>query len=226
MSESQPQKIISFCPHCGNKAPQRVAYTHRYRATMYGVDGTVDDDGPTCEAILCICETCSEVLLYDGFAEIETGCRPELSYPRGPRLHRSVPKRIQDVYEEASRIKQQAPNAFAVMIRRALEEICDERQVPRGRLVKRLAVLAKRGDIPPTLAGVTDVLRVVGNTGAHAKGSVTAPHTWALDDFFRAVVEYVYVAPHKLAEFREKLSRLPPEPLEGDAPIEPPDELE
>lgn len=30
--------------------------------------------------------------------------------------------------------------------------------------------------------------------------------TWALSDFFRAVVEYIYVAPSKLKTFREKLA--------------------
>jgi hypothetical protein len=176
--------------------------------TWYSSDGSPgEDDGPECEAVVCICETCNDVLLYNGVSESETGDWPSLSYPQSPSLHESVPDRIRAVYEEASRIKRQAPNAFAVMIRRALEEICDDRKVAPGTLAKRLKALVETGHLPPTLAEVTDVLRLLGNTGAHAStGSITAPQTWAMDDFFRVVVEYVYVAPSKLADFRQKLS--------------------
>jgi hypothetical protein len=42
--------------------------------------------------------------------------------------------------------------------------------------------------------------------GAHASEmSVTTPDTWVLDDFFKAIIEYVYVAPSKLKDFRGKL---------------------
>ena len=71
----------------------------------------------------------------------------------------------------------------------------------------RLGELADRGEIPTTLAEVTDVLRLLGNVGAHAAEESIKP--WqvnAIDEFFRAVVEYVYVAPSKLKEFRESLS--------------------
>ena len=47
----------------------------------------------------------------------------------------------------------------------------------------------------PTLAEMSDVLRLIGNIGAH-HGSAPV-HPWqvhAIDNFFRAVVEYVYVA--------------------------------
>ena len=53
---------------------------------------------------------------------------------------------------------------------------------------------------------MTDVLRIFGNRGAHAASKEVKPvHTLAIDDFFRAVVEYVYVAPSKLSEFHKSL---------------------
>jgi hypothetical protein len=203
---SDESKLIAFCPHCGNTAPQRLAFKHTYHTTWYESDGTPDDNsGPECEAIVCICETCDQVLLYDGISAQESGALPALRYPLSQRLHDSVPERVRACYEEASRTKLQAPNAFAVMIRRAIEEICDDRKIPSGTLAKRLKKLAERGDIPPTLAEITDVLRLLGNMGAHAATkSVTVPQTWAIDDFFRVVIEYVYVAPSKLAKFRER----------------------
>lgn len=56
---------------------------------------------------------------------------------------------------------------------------------------------------------MTDVLRILGNIGAHADDmDINLAHTWAIDQFFRAVLEYVYVAPGKLAAFRRQLDRL------------------
>ena len=197
MSADEPH--IAFGPHCGNTAPQRIVFTHSYHTAWYDTRGRNDDyPGPECEAIVCICETCDEMLLYDGIARSEVGEWPLLAYPRNPELDSSVPEPVRDVYTEAARVKNQAPNAFGVMIRRALEAICDDRQVESGPLARRLQNLASRGDIPPTLAELTDVLRVLGNVGAHAtESSVTVPMTWAMDEFFRVIVEYVYVAPSK-----------------------------
>jgi Domain of unknown function (DUF4145) len=202
---------ISFCPHCGNKSPQRVAYEHAYRDRWYGPDGKElpDDEGPASEAILCICGTCNAALLYDGVAFDESGRWPDLAYPRDSTLPRGVPATVQAIYQEAIYVKRNAPNAFAILIRKGLEAICDDRQAPAGSLATRLRHLVLQGEIPPALAELTDVLRVVGNSAAHsALQSITGPMTWAIDDFFRVVVEYVYVAPEKLREFRERLKDL------------------
>jgi hypothetical protein len=122
------------------------------------------------------------------------------------------------VYAEAIRIKRNAPNAFAVMLRRALEAVCDDRGVEGGVLARRLKILADRGEMPPLLAEVSDVVRILGNMGAHASEmSVTPPDTWVLDDFFKAIVEYVYVAPSKLKEFKKNLERLKSEEPKDDA---------
>ena len=208
---SEPNKYIAFCPHCGNKSPQREVFCHSYRDTWYGSDGRPleQGDGPASEAIVCVCETCNSVLLYDGIAHSETGVWPELMYPESENLPKSVPETVRDIYREAAIIKRNAPNAFAIMIRKALEAICDDRSVAQGTLAVRLKKLSERGDIPPALAELTDALRVVGNTAAHGSvQSITAPMTWAIDDFFRAVIEYVYVAPSKLEKFKEQLEQV------------------
>lgn len=67
-------------------------------------------------------------------------------------------------------------------------------------------MLQERGDIPSTLAKMTDVLRTLGNTAAHeAPDEITVPMTWAIDEFFRAIVEYVYIAPAKLETFQKRI---------------------
>lgn len=208
----QPRKLVAFCPHCGNRSPQQVVYKHSYRDTWYSQDGTPTplSEAPESEAVLCICETCNLALLYDGLGYSETGAwPPELAYPKGEYLPRSVPESVRSIYREAAIVKRSAPNAFAMMIRKGLEAICDDRAAPNGTLAKRLKFLVDKRDIPPVLAEVTDVLRVVGNSAAHGSLQKITPNmTWAIDDFFRVLVEYVYVAPNKLQEFRGRLAEL------------------
>lgn len=107
---------------------------------------------------------------------------------------------------EAHRIKESAPNAFAVQIRRALEAVCDDRGIAAGQLYKRVADLVQKGIVPQVFGEAADLLRAVGNIGAHA--GTAGVHPWlvsAVDELFRAVVEYVYVAPKKVEDFRQRL---------------------
>jgi hypothetical protein len=203
---------VAFCPHCGNTAPQRLAYQHTYVTTGYALDDESRiQDGPPCTYYVAICSTCEEILLYHsicGVVSDEHFTRAALLYPKSGELHESVPAPVRGSYSEAARIRNVAPNAYAVMVRRALEAICDDRGIPPGSLHKRLEELVGRGEIPPRLAEMSAVLRILGNTGAHsAPKSVTVPMTWAMDEFFRAIVEYVYVAPSKIAEFSKRLQR-------------------
>jgi hypothetical protein len=76
-------------------------------------------------------------------------------------------------------------------------------------LHERLKDLVGRGELPSVLAEMTDLLRLLGNAGAHdLRSAVRPPQVWAMDEFFRAVVEYIYVAPAKVKAFRETLTRI------------------
>jgi len=163
-----------------------------------------------CAYYVAVCETCGEILLYRALAvpvEDKDFSLAHLIWP-DPGLHRAVPKVVTECYAEAAKIKNLAPNAFAVQIRRALEALCDDRGAKKGTLRHRLQDLASRGEIPPVLAEMTDALRLLGNIGAHATDQNVKPlHVLAIDDFFRAIIEYVYVAPSKLKEFRDRLEK-------------------
>jgi hypothetical protein len=212
--QEKVRRRVAFCPTCGNTAPQRILLTHTYVSTWYREDGSSHRDGPDLIAHFCVCETCSAPLLYDGIDPDEVGGDwPQLRYPEPAELDNDVPLSIHKIYAQAAKCKPGAPLAFAILIRKALEAICDDRGVEKpnrkeGDLFHRLQKLQARGDIPPTLAKMSDVLRTIGNTAAHeAPDGITVPMTWAIDEFFRAIVEYVYVAPAKIAKFESRLKR-------------------
>ncbi|MBA7532362.1 hypothetical protein ES705_24588 [subsurface metagenome] len=201
---------VAFCPHCGNQAPQKHIHTQEYWSEEFDDNG--EPFGLPCAYYVVVCETCDSVLLYHDEGDIvleENFHRTTLVYPDSGTLHRSVPDIVSACYAEAVRTKRTAPNAFAVQIRRALEAMCDERGATAGSLQRRLQSLAERSEIPAVLSEMTDVLRILGNIGAHAgEQSVHSEHVDAIDDFFRAIVEYVYVAPSKFREFRDTLEQI------------------
>lgn len=197
---------IAFCPHCGNTTPQEL---EGHTFSLNHKDGSHS-------YFLTRCGTCLEGLLYryidpmNGMPQMSHGDFQlkgyELVWPKPGDLHSSVPNAVSKIYAEASAIKGRAPNAFANQIRRSLEAICKDRGADHRILARNLQELASRGEIPPTLAEMTDVLRQLGNIGSHAGDEDIDPeYVDVIDDFFRAIVEYVYIAPFKVNEFKARL---------------------
>jgi hypothetical protein len=205
---------VAYCPRCGNRAPQKLIHSQFTSDIGWYTDGEAAGEQTDIPVSYCVasCETCYTILLYRAIGDFVDGkgfTQAELVWPHSGKLHKSVPVSVTTIYDEALRIKTLAPNAFAVQIRRALEALCSDRGAKRAALQGMLKELADRGEIPSTLAEVTDVLRLLGNVGAHAASESVKPwQVYAMDEFFRAVVEYVYVAPSKLKEFKDSLKAL------------------
>jgi len=198
---------LFVCPHCGNKVPHSVIFTHNYVGDWYCSDGSIDDTLPTSYYTGYACGTCHDLSIYENH-EYDEGDVGRLVFPADVNLDESIPESVAKNYRESKRVQKVSPNAFAVLIRRALEALCDDRNVPHGKLHARLSHLAKNGEIPPVLIEITSVLRTLGNSGAHnTDQDVTVPMTWKMDKFFRTLVEYVYVAPTRLKEFRKSIEK-------------------
>lgn len=206
VNKEEAHRHIAFCPHCGNRAPQKLVHVQNFQAEAYSTNGDLLLDTFDSVYHVFVCETCNQLLIYHQLSEGDISEGFSLVWPSAGILDECVPKAVADCYSEAYRIKNLAPNAFAVQIRRALEAICDNRGAKKGTLHQRLNELAMWGEIPSALVEMTDVLRELGNIGAHAtKQSIKPLHVMAIDGFFTAVIEYVYMAPNKLKKFRDSL---------------------
>ncbi len=212
---------IAFCPHCGNSTPQRLVFAHSYEGVGYDArTGAKDEYGIPCVYYIAICSTCNNLLLYHNFideTDTEHFSEATLIHPSNHQLPSSVPDTVKQAYAEAVRIQRIAPNAYAVMLRRALEAVCDDRNVHDGSLQKRLAALVERGELPATLAEMTTMLRTLGNAGAHyTDKQITVQMTWGMNEFFRAIIEYVYIAPSKIEDFKKRVKQLSPDKVEKE----------
>lgn len=193
--------MINFCPHCCNRAKQEEIHTQPYVGIGWAMDkGDAEETKET--YFVYKCTTCNEILVYHQLFDFEwTLLFPDIS------LDNSVPDDVSNIYNEAIRIKTISPNSFAVQIRRALEAICIDRGVNKNNLAANLKILCERGEIPNALAEAGDILRLIGNLGAHAANTDVHPlQAMAIDDFFKAIVEYIYVSPAKITGFNELLN--------------------
>jgi len=87
-----------------------------------------------------------------------------------------------------------------------LEYICVDQKASGKDLYGKLQDLITKGILPGYFGDITDLLRVVGNLGAHASDKTL--DIWdaeLIDEFFRFVIEYVYVAPAKIKRMKERM---------------------
>lgn len=199
---------LAICRHCGNKSMHKLLH----RGTIQEV--VLDNEGAPIGAFdniifLTQCGTCDEVSLFRTW---EYADNPEylvdaaVLFPPERKFAGMVPKEIEISYSEAGKVKKISPIAFAILIRRALEILCLERKAVGKDLYEKIRSLAKMSVVPTTIADMADAIRSLGNDSAHdSEPQIDDKDVADLDDFFVTVVEYVYVAPKRLADLKSRM---------------------
>ena len=73
------------------------------------------------------------------------------------------------------------------------------------------------GILPSTLAEMTGLIREIGNVGVHIdKGEVTIWDAELIDEFFKSVISYVYIAPAKIERLRKLMETKRERKTNGD----------
>ena len=202
---------VLACPHCGNNTPQVIVYTHTIHNETYDSEGKYY---ATFDAYYYVvkCKTCHDISLFLDWEYSENpGLLSEASllFPLLKQFSENIPEEIRKTYNEARKIINISPDAFSVLIRKSLEYLCHDQGVTGKNLKNMLNKLAEKGTIPKTLSQMTDAIRLVGNIGAHASefhfGKEEAK---LLDEFFIAIVEYVYIAPTKIEKLQTRIQKI------------------
>ena len=199
---------IAFCPHCGNETTHLLLYIHDCEEIFTKADGDGKDEWRLAmQYYFTVCETCKQPLLYGDLhvcEDKEDFQTSHLYWPKRKMLFDNVPQRIKEYYEEAIRIKRIAPNSFAGQIRKCLEALCDDRKIKGNNLSIRLKKLANSGEIPKHFIEMADILRFFGNIGVHAtETNIRSLPVDTIDDFFTAIIEYVYGFPSRIEEIKQ-----------------------
>ena len=77
-----------------------------------------------------------------------------------------------DLAEAARALNADAPTAASVMLRRAVEQMCEDLGATEGRLVDKIDSLKARGVFKPVTAAAAHAVRIFGNDGAHTNARV------------------------------------------------------
>jgi hypothetical protein len=202
--EEENKDPIYICPHCGNKTLISI------KTGFSAEDEVVLEDGHKYDVeyyfTIGQCRSCGNVLIFgtDGTAEnIE---EEDLIYPAETNISTDIPLEVRMSYKEAKKVKKSSALAFAVMVRRTLEFLCVDKKAKGRSLHDQIKDLATKNIIPKTLAEMTDILRALGNIGAHATSiKIETIEVEAMDDFLKAVLEYVYIAPAKIERIKKRL---------------------
>jgi hypothetical protein len=116
-----------------------------------------------------------------------------------------IPSEIADAFAESvTSLAANCPRASAVMARRTLEAITVDKGEVSGDLAGRLASLAAKGVLQPTLSDWAKEVRLVGNAGAHFDPiqKVSIDDARQLTDFVGELLKYLYELPSELARRR------------------------
>lgn len=207
------------CGHCRNQVPMDIVAEY-YLPTEHTYDDPDDAYYDCCNGIiyakegyhhkLLLCLVCNEVTYWRYFDADYLECyEKEIFFPSELYKLSGLPNQIQKAYDIALKVRGIDTNAYAVLLGRILDIICEDRKALGNTLNKKLIYLAEKGEIPEKLVRVAHNLRNLRNYGAHADlGELTIDEIPILDDLCKAILEYIYNAPYLAEKAERSLNRL------------------
>lgn len=156
-------------------------------------------------------------MLFEEFSD-----NNKILYPQDKTIEHNwmLPHRVSLAYSAALRVKKADPGAFAIMVGRALEEICHHEKAKGKVLADKIKSLADSGRLPQVLADMIAQLRLLRNLAAHANEDdymVKEEDVPIIREFIDAILEYLYIAPTKITHLQDRISG------KYDKFLEPPD---
>ncbi|MBV9614993.1 MAG: DUF4145 domain-containing protein [Ktedonobacteraceae bacterium] len=149
-------------------------------------------------------------LIYSGmvqiFSEITT-LYPEANIAKAPLTN--LPEAIAKKYTAALKVQDIEPGACAVLVGKTLEAICNHEKAAGTTLSDKVNNLLSSDRFPRSLAEMAHQLRQIRNLDAHnADDEVTEEDTPIILEFLEAILEYLYIAPAKIAAVQARLKKV------------------
>lgn len=190
----------SHCDHCGNVTYKSQIIAHEVKQDLV-------------EYKLYACEICDHVILrkvsIHFVSNINTEEQEEQLWPPSLIIPQEVPERVRNIYEKARGMKNRWPGSFVVEIRRALEAVMKERNAEGDNLASKINWLIQNKHLPEAFGEMGRLAKDIGNIGAHDDEKDVQPSDAdSADDFFRAIIEYIYVAPARVAQVKASIRKM------------------
>jgi hypothetical protein len=211
MSADNP---LEDCRHCGKHHPgfeQRTSVEVKRSSTPIPPQAEIETRTlwVVWECKACALPTFQEIYWTD-FDDDPAQATSKTFYPQ-PSLVQigGLPPSVARPLAEAMKVKELAPNLFAVAIGRTLEAMCKHENVRGSGLTGKLTNLANSGRIPEVYARMATQLRDMRDLGAHANEVEVEPDDVPLLlDFAEGILSYLYVAPARADAMAERLNEV------------------
>ncbi len=195
---------ILLCQHCGNKTSHTIiekGLEKEYAEFEDGVTYDIDID-----LWFTKCDNCHKHSLF--FCLNDNSDESSCLWPNERRIDQAVPKKINIAYKEAIKVKKISKIAFIILIRRSLEILCKHEKVNGKDLKSKIKKLGEFEIIPQKLTDMADLIRLLGNDGVHKTDiTISDNEINLLDDFFLAIIEYIYIAPEKIKKIKNRIEK-------------------
>ncbi len=203
---------MKYCPYCNSDKGIEFRYLSDYEDECYSLNLNdpyiYEHKG---RMFVSECTACGRLILgddYGGQLSPELFDKAEMLYPETLLSHASIPEEVRVTYESAKRIQNLNSEAFSMSIRKCIEIICKLNGIEKGGLASKLKKLCEKQTLPTLLGEAADNIRLIGNEAAHDIEDVHPINAQQIDDFFRILVEYMYILPAKL-DFFEHINNIP-----------------
>lgn len=200
------------CGHCGNISPMEIIGTADTSTSYYSPEGyEMGESGDVYNILKC--PSCNKVNIatyfwHDGMDTSEEVVY-NILYPNQVDTPKGLPSHIASSINAAEKIKNIDVNAYAILLRRTLEQVCLDSEAKSGTLAAMLKELADRHEIPNKLVDVAKGLKDFGNIGAHAGiGELSEKEIPIVRALTFAILEYMYTAPHLATLAETKLASI------------------
>ena len=144
------------CPHCHTLSLMEHGEYHFNSDVKGGRNGI---PGITNRLFIARCENCEKKIIW---------FEDEYVYPDivAEEPNTDMPAKVKQLYNEAGLIYNKSPRAACVLLRLAIERLCNELGETEGNINQKIGALMKKG-LPPNVQQALDVVRVVGNNAVH-----------------------------------------------------------
>jgi hypothetical protein len=210
--------IYLHCPHC--RAHARFTPLHTTIVNQPEVSGVATRDFHS----LAVCEHCDDVI-YIKCEEIDFDPDwhfhyqyhfPRTLHPASDSPDLPYPESIwQSIWEAHKCLQAGAPLAAVVMCRRTIEAVLHDQGVSsKLTLARGLETVAKNATFHNSMIAVADLIRILGNVGAHAGKPSLISESDASEayKFTQSLLEMLYVLPARAKDIRNRLESAKPEP--------------
>lgn len=188
------------CFHCGNIVPMK----------LVGRDISTWDEGDDHVGIeewsFYMCPTCQAPTLVCWYwqqkgDEITSNVGRSIAYPENLFESKNVPKSIRNALVAAASTKSIDTAISLIAWRRVLELVCKDLNAQGRDLYHKILDLSSKNILPPTLKEASDIIRDLGNQGAHSDCEEQKYiNLTSIESLVRYIIEYVYILPQKIID--------------------------